>query len=100
MKIVWSPTARRKIDEIVDYISADNLDAAVALVESFEERVEHLKKNPRSGRTAPALNDEMVREIVAHPNYIVVYESKNSDIVILTIRHSKQDEDDSDIKPK
>jgi addiction module RelE/StbE family toxin len=99
MKIIWSPTARRKIDEIVDYISADNLDAAVALVESFEERVDDLKKHPRSGRMIPALNDEMVREIVAHPNYVVVYELQNSDIVILTIRHSKQDEDDSDINP-
>jgi addiction module RelE/StbE family toxin len=94
MQIIWSPTARRKIDEIVDYISADNLDAAMALIESFEERVKHLKNHPESGRIASVLNDEMVREIVAHPNYIPVYELKDSDIIILTIRHSKQHKND------
>ena len=94
MQIIWSPTARRKIDEIVDYISADNLDAAVALIESFEERVKYLKNHPESDRIASVLNDEMVREIVAHPNYIIVYELKDSDIIILTIRHSKQHKND------
>ena len=100
MKIIWSLTSRRKIDEIVDYIAADNLDAALALVEQIETRVQRLKKHPRSGRMAPALNNEMVREIVVQSNYIVVYELKNDHIVILTIRHSRQDEDDSKIKPE
>lgn len=28
MKIIWSDIARRKIEEIVDHISVDNVDAA------------------------------------------------------------------------
>lgn len=44
MRIIWSPTSQRKIDEIVDYISKDNVDAALTLVEEFEKRVQHLKK--------------------------------------------------------
>lgn len=64
MKIIWSPTSSRKIDEIIDYISTDNVDAALALVEEIESRVQQLEQHPRSGRMAPALNDEMVREIV------------------------------------
>lgn len=32
MKIIWSPTSHKNIDDIVDYISADKIDAALALV--------------------------------------------------------------------
>lgn len=53
MKIIWSPTSRKKIDDIVDYISADNIDAALALVEEFERRVNDLKQNPWLGRMVP-----------------------------------------------
>jgi plasmid stabilization system protein ParE len=49
MRIVWSPTSQRKIDEIADYISKDNVDAALALVEEFGKSVRYLKDHPRSG---------------------------------------------------
>jgi toxin ParE1/3/4 len=100
MCIVWSPTSQRKIDEIVDYISKDNVDAALALVEEFEKRVQYLKKHPRSGQIVPALNDEMVRQLVVQSNYLIIYEINQDQIDILTIRPARQDEDDSEIKPE
>ena len=96
MKIIWSATSRRKIEEIVDYISADNIDAALALVEEFEKRVADLKKYPRSGRMVPILNNEMVRELIIRKDYLIVYEIQRERIKILTIRHAKQDFDESD----
>lgn len=100
MRIIWSPTSRRKIDEIIDHISADNVDAALALVEDIENQVQRLKKHPKSGRMVPALSDELVRKIIVRTNYIVVYELKNDHILILTIRHSRQDDNEFDYKPK
>ena len=97
MKIIWSPTSRKKIDELVDFIAADNLDAALALVEEIESRVQSLKNHPRSGRILPVLNDEMVRELIIRGDYLVVYEIQGERIEILTIRHAKQDFDDSDL---
>jgi toxin ParE1/3/4 len=96
MKIIWSVTARRKIDEIVDHISADNVDAAIALVEEFENRVQNLKKHPRLGRMVPALNDEMVRELIVQKNYLIIYELQGKQIQILTIRHAREDFDETD----
>jgi len=46
MNIIWSPTSLKKIENIVDYISADNIDAALALVKKLERRVNDLKQNP------------------------------------------------------
>ena len=100
MKIIWSPTSRRKIEEIIDYISADNIDAALALVEEFERRVADLKKHPRSGRMVPILNDEMVRELIIRKDYLIVYEIQREHITVLTIRHAKQDFDESDLDLK
>jgi addiction module RelE/StbE family toxin len=91
MRIVWSPTSQRKIDEIVEYISKDNVDAALALVEDFEKRVQYLQKHPRSG---------LVRQLVVQSNYVIIYEINKDHIDILTIRHAKQYEDESEIKPE
>lgn len=91
MNISWSPTSLKKMDAIVDYISADNLDAALALVEEFERRVNDLKQNPWSGRMSPIFQDERVRELIVRKNYLIIYELQDNQIEILTIRHARQD---------
>lgn len=98
MTVIWSPTSRKRINEIIDFISRDDLDAALALVEEIENRIKRLKKHPRSGRVVAALNDEMVRELIIRSNYLVVYEIQNDRIEILTVRHAKKDFDDSDLE--
>ena len=74
MKIIWSPTARTKTKEILEYISEDNPDAALTLIEQFETKVEKLKLNPESGRVLPEIKNDNIREIVVHKNYGVIYE--------------------------
>ena len=96
MNIIWSPTSRKKIDDIVDYISLDNVDAALALVEEFESRVNDLKRNPRLGRKSPLFQDERIRDLIVRKKYLIVYEIKDDQIEILTIRHTSQDLDESD----
>lgn len=97
MNIIWSPTSRRKIEEIVDYIATDNLEAALELVDEFNRRVADLNTHPRSGRMVPVLNDEMVRELIVRKDYLIVYEIHDELIKILTIRHAKQDFNESDL---
>ena len=91
MKIVWSPTARNKIKEILEYIAVDNPDAALALIDLIEEKVNDLSKNPESGKILLEINNDRIREIVVHMHYGVVYEITNLTIEILTIRHYRQD---------
>lgn len=91
MKIIWSPTARNKTKEILEYISEDNPDAALALIDLIEEEVEKLKHNPASGRVFQPTKSDKIREIVVHDNYGVIYEINASEIEILTVRHFRQD---------
>jgi len=90
VKIIWSPTARTNIKEIIEYISKDNPDAALTLIEQFETKVEKLKQNPESGRVLSEIKNDKIREIVVHKNYGVIYEINPDIIEILTVRHFRQ----------
>lgn len=87
MKIIWSLTARTKTKEILEYISEDNPDAALTLIDEFETKVEKLRLNPESGRVLPELKNNNIREIVVHKNYGVIYDINPDSIIILTVRH-------------
>ena len=91
MKIIWSPTARTKTKEILEYISEDNPSAALTLIDQFETKVEKLKLNPESGRVLSELKSDKIREIVVHKNYGVIYQINPDTIEILTVRHFRQD---------
>ena len=69
MKIIWSPTARNKTKEILEYISENNPDAALAIIDLIEEKVENLSQNTESGRVFPPTNNDKIREIIVHENY-------------------------------
>jgi toxin ParE1/3/4 len=90
MKIIWSPTARTKTKEILEYVAEDNPDAALTLIDQFEAKVEKLKENPELGRVLPELKNDKIRELVVHKNYGVIYEINPDIIEILTIRHFRQ----------
>ncbi len=89
-KIIWSPTARSKAKDILEYISRDNPDAALALIDQIEEKVNRLRQNPEVGRVLPEMQNQSIREIVVHKNYGVVYEVLENSIEILTVRHFRQ----------
>lgn len=91
IKIIWSPTARSKTREILEYISKDNPEAALAFINQIEEKVEKLRLNPEVGRVLPETNNQNIREILVHKNYGVIYEVVQNSIEVLTVRHFRQD---------
>jgi plasmid stabilization system protein ParE len=73
--------------EILAYIDERNPPAADALMWQILDAVEQLPHHPflyRAGKV-PA-----TREIVVHPNYIVVYQMTSTDIQILSVIHARQ----------
>ena len=89
MKLVWSPLSIQRIQEISDYIAADNLRAANNWIDSVFEKVEILKANPEIGRIVPEIGKSDIRELL-FGNYRIIYLSSKKQISILTIRHFKQ----------
>ena len=87
MLVEWRPLARAQLSEILEYISDRNLVAASELYKNIEAAISALPQHPylyRFGR-GPG-----TREIVVHPNYLVVYRVTNR-IEIVTVLHARQE---------
>lgn len=87
MKLVWRPEAHDDRDRIMDRISQDNPEAAAELDEIFESKGEVARQRPTLYRKGIV---EGTREIVATPNYIIVYTLKNEYVEVLRIMHARQ----------
>ena len=81
----WSASAAADLMAIVDYISEDNPDAALELLQDIEERIEHLTYHPQTGRLGRVTG---TRELVVKPNYIVVYTVGLDIIEVLRVLHA------------
>ncbi len=52
MRVLWSDLARTRREEIFDYISSDNADAALHMDESFSRCARYWNHIPISGEQA------------------------------------------------
>lgn len=87
LPIRWNARALDKLDELIAYIAARNPTAADQLLERIEAAVLPASDHPylyRSGRVSGT------REIIAHPNYIVVYRVLSDSIQVLNVLHAHQ----------
>ena len=85
--LIWRADARADLAKIVAYIADRNPAAARRIRQVIDEAVLPLAEHPylfRSGRVTGT------RELVAHPNYIVVYRVTEDCIEILNVLHARQ----------
>jgi toxin ParE1/3/4 len=88
MRIVWSPLALERVEDIAQYIAEDKPAAAVEWVDGLFATVERLADFPQSGRIVPELGAHRIREVMFGA-YRVIYSIKDQ-IDILTVRRSNQ----------
>lgn len=90
--IEWRAMARDDLREIVRYISKENPVRAKSFVRELRDKTAPLAMHPEIGkRGRPALPD-WLRELVAHPNYIVFYRvlADVRVVEILRVKHAAQ----------
>ena len=86
-ELEWKVPAIADLTAILDYISDDNPDAALTLIEEIEVKVTRLLVHPKRGRPGRA---EGTRELVVRPNYIVVYAETPLAVTVLRVLHAAQ----------
>jgi len=89
MKVIWSPLALERVDEIAAYIAGDDAQAARRFLIEIFGAVERLQSFPNSGRVVQEVKRPNIREII-FGNYRVVYRVERKRVSILTVRHGKQ----------
>lgn len=83
----WKPKAREDRARIMDCIAQDNPAAALDLDELVEQKAETLQLNPTIGRIGRVKG---TRELVAHPNYILIYRIVGKVVEVLRVKHAAQ----------
>jgi toxin ParE1/3/4 len=87
LKIRWTTKALDDLDILTDHIAEDNVRSALDIFELIQNCVIPASTHPhlfREGRVPGT------REIVAHPNYVVVYEIADDCVLVLGVVHSRQ----------
>ena len=83
--IRWLPPAKNSLLDIVEFIARDKPDAAAPFAGQVRTAIASLTRLPnraRAGRVATT------RELVVHPDYIVVYRVTADTVDILRIRRA------------
>ncbi|HSW29579.1 MAG TPA: type II toxin-antitoxin system RelE/ParE family toxin [Longimicrobiales bacterium] len=89
MRIVWSPTARKRARAAVDHIRLDRPQAAYEWLDWLVHRIELLPDFPEQGRVVPEWHEPAVREVFHEP-YRIIYEVLEDRMEILTLSHLRQ----------
>lgn len=90
-KIDYLPVAEQDLTEIIEYIMSDNPDAALSMLNKFDEAISILEIFPLSG-SAP--NDVRLQSlnyrILVVENYLVFYVPFTNSVEIRRILHGKR----------
>lgn len=91
-RIVWRPIAEADLDSIIDYIAQDNPTKAEAFGQELRDKTLPLAQHPKLGRTGRPGLPGFLRELIAHPNYIVFYRvlDEARTVEILRVKHTAQ----------
>jgi len=84
---VWRPTAIADRKSITIYIAQDNPRAAIELGDMLMQKAEQLDQHPMLGRAGRVKG---TRELVAHPNYILIYRIVGKAVEVLRVKHAAQ----------
>lgn len=90
LKIRFTLTASRKLDEILGFIAQENPDAAGKLSERIEHGLDRLSAFPDSGRKIPEAPERRERELVVPPCVRIFYRVEGEDLVVLHAMRSEQ----------
>jgi toxin ParE1/3/4 len=89
LKVIWSDQAIANLDEIEEYISNFNPDAAQRLGQRLIELSNSLGSFPNRGRPSPY----GAREMVSVRPYILRYRVIGDTVEIVQVRHMARSED-------
>ncbi|MBT0725988.1 type II toxin-antitoxin system RelE/ParE family toxin [Rosenbergiella australiborealis] len=88
LPVKWTDNARVSLYTLIGFIAEQNPFAAKSLLHRIEDSTLPATTNPyifRPGRVPGT------REIIAHPNYVVVYRVQAECIEILDVLHARQE---------
>ena len=84
---LWKPAAIADRKSITAYIAQDNPRAAIDMGDLLIQKAAQLDQHPMLGRVGRVKG---TRELVAHPNYILIYRIVGKVAEVLRVKHAAQ----------
>jgi toxin ParE1/3/4 len=85
-KFVLHPEADADLNEIWEYIAADNLDAADRVLDELYQSIISLTRFPNMGHSRPDLTSSPLRFQVVR-DYVIAYAPQERPLAIIAILH-------------
>ena len=90
MKIILAPAAIAELQEISDYIAADNPERAATFVAELLDHCDSLAEMPRRFPLVPRYEHWGIRRCV-HGNYLIFYRVREEAVEIVHVLHRARD---------
>jgi plasmid stabilization system protein ParE len=91
--VEWTSTARYDLEEIIEYIAQDNINAALDALDRIENRAAKLADLTPRGRLIPELLDTGIshyRELIETP-WRIIYHQIDKTVYIVAVLDSRRD---------
>jgi len=89
MQVIFSVQAEQDLEEIGDYIAADNPSRAVSFVREISEHCAKIASSPLGYVARPELG-EGIRSC-AHGRYLILFQPSSEDVLIVRVLHGARD---------
>ena len=86
-QLAWETDAAAQLEDILGYIADRNIAAADRLERVITNSVDHLIAFPFIGRPGRIAG---TRELIVHPNYIIIYQVSENLVDIIRVLHAHQ----------
>ncbi len=95
-KVVWTFTAKKDLEDIIEYISKDSIEIAIEKYETIKNTALRLDKYPEQGRIIPELLDQNIRkyrEIIISP-WRLMYKIEGSFVYVMAVIDGRRNIED------
>lgn len=90
MSVIWSPEALTDLEDIRNYIAADNRERAISFVMEITEAGDGIADMPRAFGLVPRLEQRGIRKRT-FGRYLIFYRVESEDVHILHVAHGARD---------
>ena len=91
MKVIWLRSARKQLEEILEYISSDSPAQAEIYVSDLFERTNRILDFPEIGMFYQTMGRHVIRRLVIGKTKSVFYRVEHGNVFVLTIRDDRTD---------
>lgn len=83
----WEADAELQLLNLLEFVGEPNASAAARLKDLIDEALRRACQFPEIGRSGRIAG---TRELIVHPNYVVVYQITETTIEVLRLLHARQ----------